>query len=110
MAKFITAREAASLIPDGATIGLAGMGLSGWAEEVGCAIRDCFRETGHPRDLNLKQGSAMGDWHERGATRLGEAGEGCVTRWSGARMWAPPLRCGIWRLPISSSVIACRRA
>ena len=86
MAKFITAREAASLIPDGATIGLAGMGLSGWAEEVGCAIRDCFRETGHPRDLNLKQGSAMGDWHERGATRLGEAGEGCVTRWSGAHV------------------------
>lgn len=86
MAKFVTAREAASLIPDGATIGLAGMGLSGWAEEVGCAIRDCFRETGHPRDLNLKQGSAMGDWHERGATRLGEAGEGCVTRWSGAHV------------------------
>lgn len=86
MAKFITAREAAALIPDGATIGLAGMGLSGWAEEVGCAIRDNFRETGHPRDLNLKQGSAMGDWRERGATRLGEAGEGCVTRWSGAHV------------------------
>lgn len=86
MAKFITAREAAALIPDEATIGLAGMGLSGWAEEVGCAIRDNFRETGHPRDLNLKQGSAMGDWRERGATRLGEAGEGCVTRWSGAHV------------------------
>lgn len=86
MAKFITAREAAALIKDGATIGLAGMGLSGWAEEVGCAIRDSFRETGHPRDLNLKQGSAMGDWRERGATRLGEAGEGCVTRWSGAHV------------------------
>ena len=86
MAKFITAREAAQLIPDGATIGLAGMGLSGWAEEIGCAIRDNYRETGHPRDLNLKQGSAMGDWRERGATRLGEAGEGCVTRWSGAHV------------------------
>lgn len=86
MAKFITAREAAALIPDGATIGLAGMGLSGWAEEVGCAIRDHFKETGHPRGLNLKQGSAMGDWRERGATRFGEAGEGCVTRWSGAHV------------------------
>lgn len=48
MAKFITAREAAGLIPDGATVGLAGMGLSGWAEEIACAIRDSFKETGHP--------------------------------------------------------------
>ena len=46
MAKFITAKEAAQLIPDGATVGLAGMGLSGWAEEIACAIRDNFKETG----------------------------------------------------------------
>ncbi len=86
MARFISAREAAALIPDGATVGLAGMGLSGWAEEIGCAIRDSYLETGHPYNLNLKQGSAMGDWRERGATRLGEAGAGCVTRWSGAHV------------------------
>jgi len=86
MAKFITAREAAALIPDGATIGVAGMGLSGWAEEVGCAIRDSFKETGHPCNLNLKQGSAMGDWKERGVTRLGEAGPGLITKWSGAHV------------------------
>ena len=86
MAEFITAREAARKMPDGATIGLAGMGLSGWAEEIGCAIRDEFKETGHPCDLNLKQGSAMGDWRERGATRLGEAGPGLITKWSGAHV------------------------
>ena len=108
MAKFITAQEAAKLIPDGATVGLAGMGLSGWPEEVACAIRDSFKETGHPRDLNLKQGSAMGDWGygnqftgwdknrrpegpdtehgSRGVTRFGEAGEGLITRWSGAHI------------------------
>lgn len=86
MAEFITAREAARKIPDGATIGLAGMGLSGWAEEIGCAIRDEFKETGHPCNLNLKQGSAMGDWRERGATRLGEAGPGLITKWSGAHV------------------------
>ena len=86
MAKFITAQQAAELIPDDATIGLAGMGLSGWAEEIGCAIRDRYKETGHPREINLKQGSAMGDWKERGVTRLGEAGEGLVTRWSGAHV------------------------
>ncbi len=108
MAKFITARESARLIPDGSTVGLAGMGLSGWPEEVACAIRDSFKETGHPRDLNLKQGSAMGDWGygngfigwdrtarevgpdrahgARGVTRFGEAGPGLVIRWSAAHI------------------------
>lgn len=86
MATFVTAQEAAKLIPDGATVGLAGMGLSGWPEEVACAMRDQFKETGHPCNLNLKQGSAMGDWKERGVTRLGEAGEGLITRWSGAHI------------------------
>ncbi len=86
MAKFITAAEAAKLIPDGATVGLAGMGLSGWAEEVGRAMRDSFKETGHPCNINLKQGCAMGDWKERGVTILGEAGPGLVTKWSGAHI------------------------
>ena len=39
MVKFITAAEAARLIPDGATVGVAGMGLSGWPEEVQTAIK-----------------------------------------------------------------------
>lgn len=108
MAKFITAREAAQLIPDGATVGLAGMGLSGWAEEIACAIRDNFAETGHPRGLHLKQGSAMGDWGygnnfigwdrvrrpdgpdkehgNRGATRFGEAGPGLIAKWTSAHV------------------------
>ena len=86
MAEFVTARQAAEKIPDGATVGVGGMGLSGWPEEIGCAIRDSFKETGHPCDLNVKQGSAMGDWRERGITRLGEAGPGLVTRWSGAHV------------------------
>lgn len=84
MAKFVTAKEAAKLIPDGATVGLAGMGLSGWAEEVACAIADNYKETGHPKGINLKQGSAMGDWKERGVTRLGH--EGLVTKWSAAHI------------------------
>ena len=44
MVEFITAREAAGLIPDGAIIGVGGMGLSGFPEEVACAIRDLYRE------------------------------------------------------------------
>ena len=62
MVKFITAKQAAELIPDGAIVGVAGMGLSGWAEEIACAIRDRYKETGHPCGLHLKQNSAMGDW------------------------------------------------
>lgn len=108
MANFITAAEAAKLIPDGATVGIGGMGLSGWAEEVACAIRDNYAETGHPKGLHLKQGSAMGDWGygngfvgwdrspreggpdkehgARGATRLGEAGPGLITKWTSAHI------------------------
>lgn len=108
MAKFITAEEAAKLIPDGASVGVAGMGLSGWPDELGCAIRDCYKATGHPCNLFLHQGSAMGDhgygnqfvgWDKqrrapeddipagvRGTSRLGEAGEGLVTRWTGAHV------------------------
>lgn len=84
MAKFVTAAEAAKLIPDGAVVGVAGMGLSGWPEEVAVAIADSFKETGHPCNLTMKQGSAMGDWKERGMTRLGY--EGLVTKWSAAHI------------------------
>ena len=107
MAKFISAREAADLIPDGATVAISGMGLSGWAEELGCAVRDRFKETGHPRDLHLKQDSAMGDWAAgqnfigwdrnrrevpdtehgaRGSTRFGEAGPGLIRKWTSAHV------------------------
>ena len=107
MAKFITAKEAAQLIPDHATVGVAGMGLSGWPEEIACAIRDNFAETGHPCDLNLKQASALGDWGygnkfhgwdrnplpeadtdhgNRGVTRFGEAGPGLITKWTSAHI------------------------
>ena len=118
MAQFITPREAARLIPDGATVGLAGMGLSGWAEELGCAIRDSFRETGHPCNLTLRQGSAMGDWGYgnqfegwersrrekpdnehgvRGVSRFGEAGPGLVTKWSSAHVGSARDMCELAR-------------
>lgn len=118
MAKFVTAAEAAKLIPDGATVGVAGMGLSGWAEEIACAIRDNFRETGHPCGLTLKQGSAMGDWGygnqfvgwdrnrlpepdkdhgARGVTRFGEAGPGLITKWSSAHIGSAFTLCDLAR-------------
>lgn len=86
MAKFVTAREAVAHIPDHATVGVGGQGLAGWPEEIGLAMRDNFAETGHPCDLNIKQGCAMGDWGKRGITHLGEAGPGLVTKWCGAHV------------------------
>ncbi|MDR0875351.1 MAG: acyl CoA:acetate/3-ketoacid CoA transferase [Clostridiales Family XIII bacterium] len=80
MVKFVTAREAVQLIPDGATVGLCGDGLNGWPEEIALEIVENFREKGHPAELNLKQGSALGDWKERGVTRLGI--EGLVSKWT----------------------------
>ena len=69
MAKFISAREAAQLIPDGATVAVAGMGLSGWAEELACAVTygqqlglafqmvdDLLDVTGDERKLGKKTG------------------------------------------------------
>lgn len=118
MAKFISAREAAQLIPDGATVGIGGMGLSGWAEEIACAIRDNFAETGHPCNLHLKQGSAMGDWGHgnnfigwdrvrrdepdkahgaRGATRFGEAGPGLIAKWTSAHIGSAFSLCDLAR-------------
>ena len=109
MAKFITAAEAAKLIQDGDSVGVAGMGLAGFPEEIACAIRDRFKETGHPRNLELHQGCAMGDWGVgnsfdgwdlkrrdeplpaetygvRGLSRLGEGGPGLVAKWYGAHI------------------------
>ena len=108
MAKLITAKEAAELIRDGASVGVAGMGLSGFPEEIACAIRDRYKETGHPKGITLHQSSAMGDhgygngflgWDKtkrpadmpapegvRGLSRLGEGGEGLVSHWTGAHV------------------------
>ena len=95
MAEFITAREAARLIPNGATVGVGGMGLSGWPEEVAQEIANNFKEEGFPRDLHLKQGCAMGDWGERGITRLGI--EGLVKAWDAAHIGSAFALCDLAR-------------
>lgn len=84
MAKLVTADEAAALIKDGATVAISAMGLAGWPEEVAEAIERRFLTTGHPRGLTIKQGSATGDWKERGVTRFGH--EGLVKKWTAAHI------------------------
>ncbi len=86
MAEFINADQAAGCIPDGATVGVAGMGLAGWPEEVAQAIERRFLDCGHPCRLTVKQGSNMGDWKKRGMLHLGH--EGLVSKWAAAHVGA----------------------
>ena len=82
--KLISADQAAGLIQDGATVGATGFGLACWAEEVAQALERRFVESGHPQNLTLVHASAIGDWKERGTTRLGK--EGLIKRWIGAHI------------------------
>jgi propionate CoA-transferase len=84
MSKVKTAEQVAALIKDGATVAASGFGLAGWAEEVCQAIEKRFLETGQPRNITLVHGCAIGDWKERGTTRIGR--EGLVKRWIGAHI------------------------
>lgn len=84
MSKLITADQAAAKIKDGATVAIGGMGLSGWPEEIAQAVEKCYLESGHPKNIDLHQGAAIGDWKERGTTRWGH--EGLVKRWTGAHI------------------------
>jgi propionate CoA-transferase len=84
ISKVRTADEVALLIKDGATVGATGFGLAAWAEEIAQAIEKRFLETSQPKNITLVHGSAIGDWKERGTTRLGK--EGLVKRWIGAHI------------------------
>lgn len=52
-AKFITARQAVSLIPDGATVIACGMGAHHRPSILYRGIQDSFLKTGRPRDLTV---------------------------------------------------------
>lgn len=84
--KIISAEEAALQIADYATVASVGMGLSGWPDEIAAAIADRYERTSHPKGIRFKQGSALGDFRERGPTRLGL--DGLVAEWTGAHVGA----------------------
>jgi propionate CoA-transferase len=86
--KVISVEEAAALIKDGITICSPIIGLAGWSEEVGRAIAKRFEETGHPRDLTLVCGSAMGNHKDKGPHVIGL--EGLITRFIGAHTHGSP--------------------
>lgn len=88
MAKIISAAEAAKLIKDGSTVAASGFGLACWPEEMGIAIKECFNETGHPRDLTIMHSTAVGNRKEKGMSHLGI--EGLIKRWIGGIAIASP--------------------
>ena len=88
MSKVKTADEVALMIKDNSTVAATGFGIAGWAEEVAQAIEKRFVETSEPKNITLIHGSAVGDWKERGTTRLGRVG--LVKRWIGAHIGSSP--------------------
>lgn len=60
--KIITVKEAAELINDGAVIGSAVQGMTGWPEEIGLAVEKRFLETGHPANITHIHGAGNGDF------------------------------------------------
>jgi propionate CoA-transferase len=51
--KFISARRAAKMIPDGATLTIGGFAATGRSSIFYWAMRDAFERTGHPRNLTV---------------------------------------------------------
>ena len=47
---------------DGAVIGSAVQGMTGWPEEIGLAIENRFMETGHPSGITHIHGAGQGEF------------------------------------------------
>lgn len=89
---FVSAADAAALVPDDATVAITGSG-GGLLEPdaILAAIGARFRETGHPRNLTLIHAQGIGDGSTRGLNHL--AHEGLVRRVIGAHWsWSPAMQ------------------
>lgn len=91
-AKFMSADQAVSLIPDGATVGLIGGG--GGLCEASLLHERCearFLETGHPSNLTVVHSLGIGDREQTGMSRF--AHEGMVKRVIGGHwVWSPQMQ------------------
>ena len=90
--KVIEAQEAASLVPDGATLGTVGGG-GGLveADALLAAIEERFLSTGAPRGLRVIHSLGIGDRDRRGLNRL--AYEGLVKKVIGGHwIWSPRMQ------------------
>ncbi len=92
MSKFVSAEQAAALVPDGGAIGVIGGG-GGLVEPdtLLAAIERRFHATGHPRDLTVVHSLGIGDRDRRGLNHL--AYEGLVRRVIGGHwVWSPRMQ------------------
>ena len=90
--KFVNAEQAASLVPDGATVGLIGGG-GGLVETtlLHKAVEERFLNTGQPRQLTCIHALGIGDREQRGMNRF--AHEGMVKRVIGGHwVWSPSMQ------------------
>lgn len=91
-AQFVSAAEAAALIPDGATVGLIGGG--GGLNEATLlheAVETRFLDSGHPTQLTLVHALGIGDRQKRGVNRF--AHETMVRRVIGGHwVWSPRMQ------------------
>ena len=72
--KFITAREAADLIPDNVTVATNGFMGTAFPEEIAQEMENRFLETGCPKDLTLFFCAAQGDNKTKGLQHLAHEG------------------------------------
>lgn len=101
-AKFMSAAEAARLIPDGATLGLMGGG-GGLMEATLLfeAVQERFLSTQHPRGLTVVHALGIGDKKTKGMNCM--AHEGLVKRVIGGHwVWSPAMQ----QLAVSNKIEA----
>jgi len=86
--QFLTAKEAAALVTDGATVATDGFVQIGAAEEVLEALEERFLSEGHPKDLTYYYAAGQGDGKTRCGNHFGN--EGMVKRIVGGHWGLAP--------------------
>ena len=72
--KVVTADEAVSHIPTGATLVTEGFVGNGFPEQLAIALEKRFNETAQPKDLTVVYAAGQGDGKEKGLNRLAHPG------------------------------------